>query len=634
MSSSPPPPPEKKVKLSDSDNKDEIKSLRDQIIVLKEAIASQEAVMESKDKTIESKDEIIAFKDEVIKLFAEAEQNEKSISEFKALCILAALFRETCPISPLKCIGRSQSDTEPHNYIVAKVQMKSFDLQYLYPALTNELKEYNLNLEEHPSPTILTCTDSTVRDFPEFQMIVRSTLSDVIYICNKILTSMAKKHDLSNPIQLFVTAGFNLFSNIPDHLVIADVNSLIPILAIDAEMFCIANVTLNETSHGMSNAIMSKCLEQLLSMSLMGHPRPFGAITCHNWTRVTWLDSRSHQEIINHHHKKGYSEKRIMNIIKQLSNSVLQKKRSVCSETKSISSSKRNSSHDFGSFPADRSINISELSYSQDKLIDLYVNAVFCSLEGLSQPQNTICWEINGRIIVQDSVGITKDTHVWTNVDTTYQGPLTLRQRMNDSNSMIYLIQYIGHGSSSRVYRGITSSGYDCVVKVYVPFKWDDGQDMDGDEFEKYSEEMAIKEEANYKVIYDKSVLDGYVWREILNGLQCIIMPFFEPVKVEQQSNPVVLDAIENQLQRFCHVKKMYLKCEQSWRHVGYFHNQIVLYDLGRLIDIDHPPSDDEDYYSEPDVATAAGGNDIQIYIAYHLARLSKETDRLLKKCA
>jgi hypothetical protein len=55
---------------------------------------------------------------------------------------------------------------------------------------------------------------------------------------------------------------------------------------------------------------------------------------------------------------------------------------------------------------------------------------------------------------------------------------------------------------------------------------------------------------------------------------------------------------------------------------------------LGRLIDIDHPPSDDEDYYSEPDVATAAGGNDIQIYIAYHLARLSKETDRLLKKCA
>jgi hypothetical protein len=51
---------------------------------------------------------------------------------------------------------------------------------------------------------------------------------------------------------------------------------------------------------------------------------------------------------------------------------------------------------------------------------------------------------------------------------------------------------------------------------------------------------------------------------------------------------------------------------------------------------MDHPPSDDDDYYSEPkDVVTTPGDNDVQIYIAYHLARLSKETDRLLKKkCA
>jgi hypothetical protein len=175
---------------------------------------------------------------------------------------------------------------------------------------------------------------------------------------------------------------------------------------------------------------------------------------------------------------------------------------------------------------------------------------------------------------------------------------------------------------------------------VYVPFECGVGAVMDYDDFVKFSEEMAIKEETNYKEIYGSSssssssrVLDGYVWREILNGLQCIMMPFFEPVQLEEQRNPVVLDAITTQLQRFGQFRKMFLKCDQSWRHVGYFHNQIVLYDLGRLVDMDHPPSDDDDYYSEPEnVTTTAGDDDVQVYIANHLARLSKETDRLLKK--
>ena len=619
------PPQEKKMKMND-----DVDGLQDEITALKQTIVSRDKVIASKNEIIALVEEVRALQNQVISAQdneiaaltsqIRAAQLDKEIEEsrakYAAQSLVATLFQDSAPVPPLACVRKIRLSTESHHYAVANAQTQPFQIQYLYPALTNELKQYNLKLEEHPSNIILSLDGTMlIENYTGIQMTVRSTLSDVVYICNQMITTIAKAHDLPCPVHLYATFFSTLFSNINDHIFIKDATSGIPILSVDPRMFLIDQVA---EENGQSNDILSKCLDHLLSMRLMGHPCPFGALTCHNLTRVTWLGSPLHREIIFHHKLEGYNVRRLLKIIQQLAGHPQSVERpATLKVSKSTSISHRTCSYINSSA---RSINISELSYSQDKMIDLFVNAVFCSLEGFAQPRNIIRWEENEEIVFQDAVGLTKDTHVWTDIATVHKGPLTLAQRRKDKTGVIYLVSYVGYGASSKVYRGVTQSGHGCVVKVYVPFSLE----MDDDEFEKYSKDMAKKEEANYKEIYGRSGLKNYVWRETLNNMQCIILPFFEPVDVEKQSNEDVLTAIKEQLHQFGKAGKLFRKCDQSWRHVGYFQNQIYLYDLGHLIDMDHPPSDDEDY--EYDTEDVKRYDDIQSNIANHMARLSKET--------
>ena len=612
------PPPNKERKLNDDD--DDGKLCDNDITTLHQQQQEQQIMLKNETITL--------LKKRVESLESHIRILQRTF-EITSESLVATLCREIChPVTPFTCIRTIRSFDLPHQHATAHVQIKPFSLQYLYSALMKEFKAYSLQLDRQSSLMILSIRGpSVVENIMELRHKVQCTLEDVVSICHMILTTVAAAHDIPYRIQLYTTNTSTLFSNICNHILIKDANSGVPILAVNPLMFFIDRVA---TSGETSNAFLSECLDQLLSMNLMGHPRPFGALTCHNWTRLTWLDSPVHHQIVHHHHQKGYDAKRILNIITSLA-STLQPVNSKATTTTLVPESTSTSaattdsqdSHVDGTgITSDRFINISEQSYSQEKMMDLYVNAVFCSLEGLAQPRTIIRWEVNEKIVVHDAVRMTKETHVWDKVDTVYKGPLTFEERKNDSNSMIYLVSYIGGGSTSKVYRGITQSGYGCVVKMYVPF-----EGSDDDDFLHFFEDMAMKEETSYKEIYSNSKLDGYVWRETLNNLQCVIVPFFERVPVEQQTSENVINAIEEQVQRFGTAKKMFRKSAQSWRRVGYFHDQIFLFNLGRLIDIDHPSSDDEDYYyGTADIEPVTGDNIVQTYIMNHMARLSNET--------
>ena len=63
-------------------------------------------------------------------------------------------------------------------------------------------------------------------------------------------------------------------------------------------------------------------------------------------------------------------------------------------------------------------------------------------------------------------------------------------------------------------------------------------------------------------------------------------MPFFEPIEKEKRKSRAVKLGIRATLDKFSKKEKKFKKCDQLWRHVGRFNNQIYLFDLGDLIGI------------------------------------------------
>jgi hypothetical protein len=179
----------------------------------------------------------------------------------------------------------------------------------------------------------------------------------------------------------------------------------------------------------------------------------------------------------------------------------------------------------------------------------------------------------------------------------------------------------------------MTDDGYDCVAKIYVQRRSSDNKVMKKKEFQEFSHKKATKEYANLQNIYGNTVLNGYIWRETLNNFYCILMPFFEPIETEQRTSNAVMSGIRQQLQRFEENGKKFRKCDQLWRHVGYFQNEIFLFDLGDLIDIADDSSDDYDWLDCTDdlmvntnIATEEAEEiHVETFIDQHLARLARK---------
>ena len=74
-----------------------------------------------------------------------------------------------------------------------------------------------------------------------------------------------------------------------------------------------------------------------------------------------------------------------------------------------------------------------------------------------------------------------------------------------------------------------------------------------------------------------------YVHARVLNGYNCVILPFFEPISIVDRRNETVLNAIENILKQIGDKNMAFRDCDRKWRHVGRFNNKIYLFDLAEL---------------------------------------------------
>ena len=318
-------------------------------------------------------------------------------------------------------------------------------------------------------------------------------------------------------------------------------------------------------------------------MKAKGHPTPFAAITSFDETFITWLsDEKMYKESLDSHH--SHEPERFERILRRF-----YRKKSpdlTQSPPKTESPPALLTESDDQQIPhfapdSGRKILITEKFGSKD-VVSLFTNVILCALDATFTP--TLIQQFGiGQEIAVDAIQMNETSYQWGVLTTTIQGPLKRR----NYNKTLYLLDFLGAGATSVVYRALTFDGYECAVKLIV----DDG-DVDNDnvtngdfhkskkKFQESSKRLVKAEIAAYKAVYGDT-LHEHVWQQKLNELDCIVMPFFEPIPKEKRKE--ALESIALILEKFRAAKMMFKECDQLWRHVGLFNGQTFLYDLGDL---------------------------------------------------
>jgi hypothetical protein len=162
--------------------------------------------------------------------------------------------------------------------------------------------------------------------------------------------------------------------------------------------------------------------------------------------------------------------------------------------------------------------------------------------------------------------------------------------------SEFYIVEYIGVGSTSRVWRSVVKVKNDdsekkevwvtCVIKYWVYMYNEETKEwLTNANVTKKSKEKADKEVEMYKAVY--SELDEFVMSQKVGIRWCVILPFFQHLSVGERQE--ALHEIKNVLltkfyKQEGQVSYGFKECDQRWRHIGKRGGSIYMFDLGDLI--------------------------------------------------
>lgn len=164
----------------------------------------------------------------------------------------------------------------------------------------------------------------------------------------------------------------------------------------------------------------------------------------------------------------------------------------------------------------------------------------------------------------------------------------------NEATNEFLVVEYLGEGSTSRVWRAVVEVsngiGCICVIKHWIlVYNTSDNRMNSADEITTQSDKSTSKELSNYKVIYDDlffSKQQAYMGRVMLNNRWCMILPFFQRIQKEDQTEDLLDKVAEVLKTRFYQggISYQYPMTDQRWRHVGKWKEKVVLFDLADLV--------------------------------------------------
>jgi hypothetical protein len=435
----------------------------------------------------------------------------------------------------------------------------------------------------------------------DVQAIIHNALCDAARICNIIISKIVGDTNYRNLPHLAVRRESTIFSNVMDHTVVFDALSGAPVFVVEAK---------NKWGEGMNPTgnVYGQVFDQLSEMHAKGHPNPFGALTCFDETYITWLDNDASKAVIDSLlENQQYTVQRLEKIIRNfvVAPDDTSSPQTTTGPTGSIQTqspvqeilvvsdantdeNSRNSNATGVFCPCDKVHVLRSKSLTPPYIVEAFVSAIICSLDGFQKPRGIQKLTLQQDIVVE-CLRMDSESYSWGTLRTKYRGPKKL-QEGDAPPKLLFLVDHLGTGSTSKVYRALTLDGYDCVVKMYIKRQDDDKKILTEKKFRDNAKAAITKEYEAYQKIY-RDELKGYVWMQELNGMYCLIHPYFQHLEKNQRAIQLPV-TIPERLSLFRTTTKnvqndgafyAFHKSDQLWRHIGWFNGKLYMFDLGNL---------------------------------------------------
>jgi hypothetical protein len=426
----------------------------------------------------------------------------------------------------------------------------------------------------------------------EVQTVVYDVLRDAVSICN-IMLGLNEATDIC----LIVRRKANLFTNKPDHSAVYLFSDLkTPIVTI--QDIPGKDAVADQRVHGQK-------FDQLLEIVLRTYSgNAIGAVTSIEETRIAWIGDRAHKIVQDGNflsmEKLRACKARLSNTTSRTdtdpSTPLPQKQKEypavetegiqMIAETNTLprNAKKRR-------IEPQRKLFLSQ-AIQAENLLHAFCNLILAGI--LIQPVNPVVTlprsqssklSIPSCVVLQDN----GEAPGIDCLDTRIHGPVqkpklpALIGRVGRtigvlSSSKFFLIEWLSSGLIYNVFRVLTPTGYECVLKMYVREYDYNGKKIAA--FDTNGRKAITQEENMYKKVYPE--LEPYVWTLKLCGRYCLILPFFEEVPQDKRRSSV--DQIFDRYQQ-CFVSKQYHipKEKIRWRHIGMFENKLFIYSLDDL---------------------------------------------------
>jgi hypothetical protein len=499
------------------------------------------------------------------------EENARLKEESLAKSLLSVLPEYVGQAIPrLELRGSKNSHLRPKNQD-AEVIVSEFTI----PSVRAADADLGLGLKDKVSSlrTIITNSEGSLRYENEYDVhdFIQTALRDATTICNEIIKHQTRREDLVSPPVLDVRRESILFSNILDHVVVFDVVSGAPVFSVETK----------KVWNDLPKGVFGQVYDQLCEMQAKGHPNPFGALTCFDSTYIVWLDNDSSKRVLKSLAEEEYGTNRLKRIVRGLlgahhdaSRSEQPFTQSPVKEKSPVKKKKSAGAQDGFTQVATRNVTRSA-KILPEEVVAAFVCAIFCSLDGIQNPRQIKSFELKEQV-EENALYLNKKSMEWGTFRATFKGPAKKSVRL----PKLYLIDYLGMGSTSKVYRALTEEGYDCVVKIYVKRRGDNKVVLTKKVFDAEAQKAVAREVKAYKTIYGDE-LRGYVWQQKLNNHQCVIHPYFKHLDKEDRIK--LLEQIRTRLNSFAKCGKAFATSDQVWRHVGLFNDKVYLFDLADL---------------------------------------------------
>eukprot|EP00978_Attheya_sp_CCMP212_P035563 scaffold155426_cov45-Attheya_sp.AAC.1 len=354
------------------------------------------------------------------------------------------------------------------NHEPARQQKKTFVLKQiplddnakaLIPSVFMQSYVYKKNINE----TMYYYNESDV------QHIVRCLLGDAIATCNAIMEVC------ENPIKLRYQFEANIWSKKPDHFVVFDIHSKVPLVTIEVKKPIDTSLDKFEKVHGQG-------FDYLSISKVQGNKFPMHITTTLAEAYVAWLpetdpnqDKRyvdvhnaTQDDDINgmqEHWKKIFQSTQRSAGTDTLTQSPLQVPAAAAEEEVIPATPKEK--------VIVRSICTSQV-FKGHQLFQVMVNTILCSLRGSSSSHRVPLLRKGDRV-TQTALKLTATGFQWVDLDAVVKGPLpsqstlqSIWRKLGFSNQTMYAVGLLDFGSTSKLFRVITSKGYEGAAKVYV----------------------------------------------------------------------------------------------------------------------------------------------------------------------